>query len=110
MPRGPYEEIVQDYAQKYLESPKFDLNAVPEFVSMICSDGRLATVLDGHKLQWHRGLVSLCSPEVDGQVGAAADLHFEANNNLYRRWHAVDDNYGPRCASSTSTKTQNSES
>ncbi len=41
-------------------------------------------------MQWHRGLTSLCSPEVERQVGAAAKLHQENTQRLFLEWREID--------------------
>ncbi|WP_299085398.1 hypothetical protein [uncultured Ruegeria sp.] len=88
--RGPFDKILRDYAACALGKPKIDLAIFQDVIRRICPNGRLASALGEQSLQWHSGLASLCRPEIEGQVGAAAKLHQEHTQRLFLKWREID--------------------
>lgn len=94
--RAPYDKILRDYSACALGEPKTDLAVFQDVTHRICPNGRLAPTLNGQSLQWHSGLSSLCRPEIEGQVGAAAKLHQEHTQRLFLKWRERDDRHEGR--------------
>jgi hypothetical protein len=87
---GPFQDIVEEYAAATAARAKVELTQIDKLGRRLIEGGNPVTHLNGKKLNWHRGLATLCNPEIEGSLGANAHEHFEVNCGLYKRWSDIE--------------------
>lgn len=85
-PFGLYSEVVERYRASAPESVREQGIDLRQVHNLVCPNGQPATELDGKKLFWRTGLVSLFSVDNNDVFSEIAEQHQEAMIGLYGTW------------------------
>lgn len=89
-PYSIFKEVIDQYHRNLDDLPRIPIDRITEVDAQIRKNGQLQDEINGKKILWAKGLASLCSCELETNVGAAAYEHDEALLRLYRIWDDFD--------------------